>query len=146
MLVRVHAASLNIADWYSVVGRPRIARPTTGIFRPRSNRPGTDYAGSSRLSARASRSSSPGTRCLAERTVRPDATVVIAGGPRANHLLGPLGHVAGMPDMETLRELLESGHRSVVDRRFAFAEMAGDLDYQGEGHPRGKVVLDVSSG
>ena len=23
---------------------------------------------------------------------------------------------------------------------------AGALDYQGEGHPRGKVVLDVSSG
>ena len=26
VLVRVHAASLNIADWYAVVGRPRIAR------------------------------------------------------------------------------------------------------------------------
>jgi NADPH:quinone reductase-like Zn-dependent oxidoreductase len=297
VLVRVHAASLNIADWYSVVGRPRIARPTTGIFRPRSNRLGTDYAGvveavgpgvttfepgdevfggkdgayAEYVVAAVDRSITPkpanvtfdeaaavpvagltalqalrdkgglqegqkvvingasggvgtyavqiakalggnvtavckaenveiarslgadrvvdyaredftrgddrydlmidiaGTRSWREctRVLAPDATVVVVGGPRANRLLGPLGHVAGMrlgairgsrtmaffiakfnkPDMETLRELLESGQmRSVVDRRFAFAEIAGALDYQGEGHPRGKVVLDVSSG
>ena len=297
VLVRVHAASLNIADWYAVVGRPRIARPTTGIFRPRSNRLGTDYAGvveavgpgvttfepgdevfggkdgayAEYVVADVDRSITPkpasvtfeeaaavpvagltalqalrdqgqlqagqkvvingasggvgtcavqiaralggnvtavcsapnvetahslgadrvvdyatedftrreerydlmidiaGTRSWREctRVLAPDATVVVVGGPRANGLLGPLGHVAGMrlgsirgsrtmeffiakfnkPDMETLRELLESGQvRSVVDRRFAFAEIAAALDYQGEGHPRGKVVLDVSGG
>ena len=109
-----------------------------------------------------------GTRSWREcaRVLAPDATVVIVGGSRANRLLGPLGHVVGMrlgsmrgsrktaffiakfnkPDMETLRELLESGQlRSVVDRRFPFAEIADALDYQAEGHPRGKVVLDISS-
>lgn len=297
VLVRVRAASLNISDWYSVVGRPRIARPMTGIFKPRSIRLGTDYSGvveavgpgvtelspgdevfggkdgayAEYVVAAVDRSITPkpanvsfeeaaavpvagltalqalrdkgrlqdgqkvvingasggvgtyavqiakvlggnvtavcsapnveiartlgadrvvdyaqedfthgderydlmidiaGTRswrnCI--RVLAPDATVVIVGGPRSNRLLGPLAHVAGMrlgsmrgsrttaffiakfnrPDMETLRELVESGKvRSVVDRRFAFAEIANALDYQGEGHPRGKVVLDVSSG
>ena len=45
VLVHVHATSVNIADWYSVVGRPLLARPTTGVLKPRSNRIGTDYAG-----------------------------------------------------------------------------------------------------
>jgi NADPH:quinone reductase-like Zn-dependent oxidoreductase len=45
VLVRVRAASVNIADWYSVTGRPQIARPTMGLFRPKSNRLGVDYAG-----------------------------------------------------------------------------------------------------
>ena len=295
VLVRVRAASLNISDWYEVVGRPWIARPTYGLFKPKSNRIGTDYAGvvesigpgvtefslgdevfggkdgayAEFVVAAVERSITPkpanvtfqeaaavpvagltalqalrdkgrlepgqrvvingasggvgtyavqiakalggdvtavcsapnveiarslgadrvvdyakedftrgedrydlmidiaGTRSWREctRVLAPKATVVAVGGSRANRLLGPLGHVAGMrlgsirgsrtmaffvakfnkPDLETLRELLESGQvRSVVDRRFALAEITDALDYQGEGHPRGKVVLDVS--
>ena len=110
-----------------------------------------------------------GTRSWREckRVLAPDATVVVVGGPRSNRLLGPLGHVIGMrlgsiaggrtmaffiakfnrPDMATLRELLESGRlRSVVDRRLALDQIVEALDYQGQGHPRGKVVLDVSKG
>ena len=45
VLVRVHATSVNIAEWYAVVGRPWIARPTTGLRRPRDIRLGVDYAG-----------------------------------------------------------------------------------------------------
>ena len=45
VLVRVRAASINIADWYSVTGRPWIARPTTGLRKPKSNRLGVDFAG-----------------------------------------------------------------------------------------------------
>ena len=45
VLVRVRSASVNISDWYEVVGRPLIGRPTMGLFRPKSNRLGTDYAG-----------------------------------------------------------------------------------------------------
>lgn len=296
VLVRVHAAALNISDWYGVTGRPLVARPTTGMLRPRSNRLGTDYAGvveavgagvtelrpgdevfggkngayAEYVVAAVDRSLTPkpanltfeeaaavpvagltalqalrdkggleegqrvlingasggvgtfavqiakalggnvtavcsalnveiarslgadrvvdysqedftrddarydlmidiaGTRSWREcaRVLAPDATVVVVGGPRSKRLLGPLGHVVGMrlgsllggrtmaffiakfnrPDMETLRELLESGRvRSVLDRRFAFADIADALDYQGAGHPRGKVVVDVSS-
>jgi NADPH:quinone reductase-like Zn-dependent oxidoreductase len=45
VLVRVRAASLNIADWYSVTGRPWIARPSTGLRAPKETRIGVDYAG-----------------------------------------------------------------------------------------------------
>ena len=296
VLVRVRASSVNIADWYSVVGRPWVGRMQTGLRGPKSNRIGTDYAGvveavgpgvtrfaagdevfggkdgafAEYVCAREDRSITPkpanvtfeeaaaapvaaltalqairdkgnlqpgkkvlvngasggvgtyavqiatalggivtavcstrnveqahalgadrvcdysqedftrsgdrydlmidiaGTRSWREctRVLAPNATVVVVGGARANRLLGPLAHVIGMrlgslfggrktaffiakfnrPDMETLRELLESGKiRSVVDRRFPLAEIADALTHQGEGHPGGKIVIDVSA-
>jgi NADPH:quinone reductase-like Zn-dependent oxidoreductase len=45
VLVRVRCASVNIADWYEVTGRPLVTRVTRGIRTPKSNRIGTDYAG-----------------------------------------------------------------------------------------------------
>ena len=45
VLVRVRAASVNIADWYAVTGRPWIARASTGLRRPKETRIGVDYAG-----------------------------------------------------------------------------------------------------
>lgn len=45
VLVRVRAASVNIADWYAVTGRPWIARPTTGLRGPKETRIGVDYSG-----------------------------------------------------------------------------------------------------
>lgn len=43
VLVRVRAASVNVSDWYSVVGRA--ARVSMGVFRPKETRLGVDYAG-----------------------------------------------------------------------------------------------------
>ena len=45
LLVRVHACSLNMADWYEMSGRPWIARAQMGLRRPKGDRIGTDYAG-----------------------------------------------------------------------------------------------------
>jgi NADPH:quinone reductase-like Zn-dependent oxidoreductase len=45
VLVRVHAASVNIADWYGVVGKPRVGRISMGVFGPKETRLGVDYAG-----------------------------------------------------------------------------------------------------
>lgn len=45
VLVRIRAASVNISDWYEVVGRPRVGRFATGLRRPKETRLGTDYAG-----------------------------------------------------------------------------------------------------
>ena len=45
VLIRVHAASVNPADWYGVTGRPYIARPLTGLRKPKSNSVGADIAG-----------------------------------------------------------------------------------------------------
>ena len=294
VLVRVHAASVNISDWYEVVGRPLVGRVRTGLRAPRSNRIGTDYAGvvealgpgvtelavgdevfggrdgafAEYVCARVDRSITPkpgnlgfdeaaaapvagitalqaltskgglqpgqrvvihgasggvgtyavqiakalggvvtavcstrnveqasslgadrvvdytredftrdderfdlmidiaGTRSWREcaRVLTPNATVVIVGGPRANRLLGPLGHVVGMrlgslrggrktafflaqltkEDMQTLRELLEAGKvQSAISDRFPLDDIVGALQHQGEGHPRGKIVVEV---
>jgi NADPH:quinone reductase-like Zn-dependent oxidoreductase len=45
VLVRVHAASVNPADWYTMAGTPWVARPQSGLRKPRSNRLGLDLAG-----------------------------------------------------------------------------------------------------
>jgi NADPH:quinone reductase-like Zn-dependent oxidoreductase len=47
VLVRVHASSLNKADWHQLRGWPRFLRPVTrdGVLRPKSALFGTDFAG-----------------------------------------------------------------------------------------------------
>jgi NADPH:quinone reductase-like Zn-dependent oxidoreductase len=45
VLVRVRAASVNPADWYAITGTPWVVRPTAGLRKPRTNRPGLDLAG-----------------------------------------------------------------------------------------------------
>jgi len=45
VLVRVRAASVNPADWYSVAGRPYVGRAQMGLLKPKSNLLGVDYAG-----------------------------------------------------------------------------------------------------
>ena len=47
VLVRVHASSLNKADWHQLRGWPRFFRPITrdGVLRPKSALFGTDFAG-----------------------------------------------------------------------------------------------------
>jgi NADPH:quinone reductase-like Zn-dependent oxidoreductase len=107
-----------------------------------------------------------GTRPFSDlrRVLQPDATVVAVGGPRANRLLGPLGHLArsrlaavrasqklvffiaqfDKEDMETLRGLLEDGKMaSVVDSVYPLDQLAAALRHMGEGHPRGKIVVTV---
>lgn len=45
VLVRVHAAALNPADWHLVRGIPHIARLSVGLRRPSFAVPGSDFAG-----------------------------------------------------------------------------------------------------
>jgi NADPH:quinone reductase-like Zn-dependent oxidoreductase len=45
VLVRVRGCSVNQVDWYEVTGTPWIARPMTGLRRPKSGRAGHDFAG-----------------------------------------------------------------------------------------------------
>jgi NADPH:quinone reductase-like Zn-dependent oxidoreductase len=45
VLVRVRAASVNRADWYSLTGRPYVARLTMGLRGPKNLRLGGDFAG-----------------------------------------------------------------------------------------------------
>src|SRR5947207_3161637 len=107
VLVRVRAASVNRADWYELTGRPWFARPMVGLRRPKSDRVGSDFAGTVVAAGRedftrgdqcydlmidnaGNRSFSACTRVLAR-----EAIVVLVGGPMRNPLLGPLPHIVG---------------------------------------------------
>ena len=95
--------------------------------------------------------------------IAPGAKVVLLGGP-FKPLVGPLGHTVAMslgaklapcqavffiakpnaPDLDVLRELVESGKlRSVIDRRYDLDDIADAVRYLGEAHPQGKVVVTV---
>ena len=99
-----------------------------------------------------------------KRVLEPDGTLVIVGAPKGGAFLGPLSHIIRMklasigssrkaiffvakfnrPDMEVLRELIESGKVTpVVDRTYELTEIADALRYLGEGHARGKVIVRV---
>jgi NADPH:quinone reductase-like Zn-dependent oxidoreductase len=45
VLVQVRAFSVNPVDWYEVTGTPWVARPMTGLRRPKSRVTGHDFAG-----------------------------------------------------------------------------------------------------
>jgi NADPH:quinone reductase-like Zn-dependent oxidoreductase len=45
VLVRVRAASVNRADWYTMTGTPYVARAQLGFFKPKSPLIGGDFAG-----------------------------------------------------------------------------------------------------
>ncbi len=99
-----------------------------------------------------------------KRVLTPDATVVVAGAPTGNALLGPLGHIArfrlaasrssrkvvfflakfNRPDLEVLRDLIESGHvKPVVEQRYELSETADAFRYLGAGHARAKLVVTL---
>ena len=111
------------------------------------------------LDVAGSRSWSELTRVLA-----PRATVVVAGAPKGNDVVGPLSHIVGTrlaslrgsqkavnfvakfdrPGLELLRELLEGGKiQPVVERRYELMETSDALRYMGEGHARGKLVITM---
>jgi NADPH:quinone reductase-like Zn-dependent oxidoreductase len=96
------------------------------------------------------------------RVLRPEGKLVIVGSQKAgNPLIGPLGHVFrtkvlarsraaffiakfNRPDMEVLRELLESGKvKPAIERVYPFGQIADALAYMGEGHARAKLVVTV---
>jgi NADPH:quinone reductase-like Zn-dependent oxidoreductase len=45
VLVRVRASSINRGDWYGLAGKPFVARPMIGLFKPKSELFGGDFAG-----------------------------------------------------------------------------------------------------
>ena len=98
------------------------------------------------------------------RVLEPDGTLVMVGAQGGNPLIGPMGHVIrtsaasrlgrrkavffvakfNHPDMEVLRELLESGKvKALVERVYPFAEIADALTVMGEGHARAKLVVTL---
>jgi NADPH:quinone reductase-like Zn-dependent oxidoreductase len=107
-----------------------------------------------------------GSRRLSElrRVLTRDATVVLVGARMSAKGLGPLPHLVATrlaslvrsqtvtfflakvekDDLLVLQELLESGKvKPVIDRRFELSELPDALRYLGEGHARGKIVVNT---
>jgi NADPH:quinone reductase-like Zn-dependent oxidoreductase len=52
---------------------------------------------------------------------------------------------ASVPDMRVLNDLIAAGKlKPVIDRRYPLSQTADALRYLGEGHARGKIVIDVA--
>jgi NADPH:quinone reductase-like Zn-dependent oxidoreductase len=98
------------------------------------------------------------------RVLVPDGIVVIVGGPKRDPWLGPMTRVfkasvysrfvsqryaffiaeLNGEDLRHLRDLMESGRmRSVIDQRFALAELPAAMDYLEQGRSRGKNVIII---
>jgi NADPH:quinone reductase-like Zn-dependent oxidoreductase len=98
------------------------------------------------------------------RVLTPEATIVLVGARMKARGLGPLPHIAAMrlasvgrsqtvtffvakitkEDLAFMAELLATGKvKSVIDRRYELSRVPEALDYLGDGHARGKVVITV---
>jgi NADPH:quinone reductase-like Zn-dependent oxidoreductase len=95
-----------------------------------------------------------------KRALTPTGTYVTSGGTMAqlfqSMLFGPWISMTGskkmggvmmkqnLPDLITLKELLESGKvKPVIDRRYPLTEVADAIRYVEAGHARGKVVITL---
>jgi NADPH:quinone reductase-like Zn-dependent oxidoreductase len=99
-----------------------------------------------------------------EKVTKPDGVIVIVGGSKSNPWLGPISRVAwskiaghfvepklpffiaqiNKPDLELLAGWAREGKlRSVIDRRYPLEKTGAALEYLGEGHARGKVVVSL---
>jgi NADPH:quinone reductase-like Zn-dependent oxidoreductase len=90
--VRVRAASLNIADWYDVAGRPYVGRTQMGLRKPKTNRLGVDYAGTVEAVGGNVTEFRPGDEVFGGRNGAADLRidpVHSAGTDNALHRLGP---------------------------------------------------------
>jgi NADPH:quinone reductase-like Zn-dependent oxidoreductase len=99
-----------------------------------------------------------------KRVLKEEGKLVLVGGPKTNHWIGPLGHAVGLrlesmrgdreaktflakmngDDMRLFAQLLEAGTvRPAIDRRYELEAVPEALAYLGEGHARGKVVVSI---
>jgi NADPH:quinone reductase-like Zn-dependent oxidoreductase len=108
-----------------------------------------------------------GSRSWADckRVLAANAIFVIVGGPHTNRWIGPLSHIVktrlssvgasqkvvfarasfNEDDLIILRELLEAGLvKPVIDRQYELCDVSTALRYLGQGHARGKIVINVA--
>lgn len=108
----------------------------------------------------------PGNRSWSDckRVLVEGGTYVMAGGPKKNRWIGPLGIAVGRQlvsklgsrravkflaklnreDLRFLGDLVAEGRvKPVIDRRYSLDKVPDALAYLGEGHARGKIVITV---
>jgi NADPH:quinone reductase-like Zn-dependent oxidoreductase len=99
-----------------------------------------------------------------KRVLNHNARLVVVGGPKTNRWIGPLSQLVKLrlaslggsrrvvpflakinkEDLEVLQRLLEAGTVTpVIDRRYELTEVPEALRYLGDGHAKGKVVINI---
>jgi NADPH:quinone reductase-like Zn-dependent oxidoreductase len=99
-----------------------------------------------------------------KRVMKPDALMVIVGGPGSKTFWGPLRRIAHLKlfswrasqktpffvaqfkreDFDTLAAMLASGKiRSVIDSVYPFSQLPAAMEKLGEAHAQGKIVVTV---
>jgi NADPH:quinone reductase-like Zn-dependent oxidoreductase len=123
VLVRVHASSINKADWHQLRGWPRFLRPVTrgGVLRPRSPLLGSDFAGVVEAVGKDVTDLAPGDEVFGGRTGAfaeyVSATNVVRKPPNVSfEEAGTMG-IAGLTALQGLRDhgRLQPGERVLIN-------------------------------
>lgn len=174
VLVKTYASSVHYNTVAFVKGQPLIARPWTGLLKPRVRIPGNDIAGCidntrEDFSVKEQRYdlivATAGYRSIFDykRALNPGGTYLATGGSMAEIftalLPGPLISMAGskklgsvqvtqdQKDLVFLKELIEGGKvKPLIDRSYPLSEVAEAFRYFGERRTQGKVVIKVEHG
>lgn len=128
VLVRVRASSVNRVDWYDVTGTPWIARPMTGLRRPKSRLIGRDFAGTVEAVGKDVMDLQPGDDVFGGRS---------GGGSFAEYVCVPMG-VARKPANLTFEE-------AAAVPLAALTALQGLRDH-GQLQPGQKVLVNGASG
>jgi len=123
VLVRVHASSLNKADWHDLRGWPRLMRPVTrgGVLRPKSVLIGTDFAGVVEAVGKEVTDLGPGDEVFGGRhgafAEYVSATNVVRKPPNVTFEEAATMGIAGLTALQGLRDhgRLQAGGRVLVN-------------------------------
>jgi len=124
VLVRVHASSMNAADWYAMLGRPYVARVEMGLRTPKTNSIGTDFAGTVEAAGKDVTTFRPGDEVFGAKTgayaeyvcVAEDRAVVTKPANVSFEQAGAVG-IAGVTALQGLRDKahVRPGQRVVIN-------------------------------
>ena len=123
VLVRVHAGSLNKADWHQLQGRPRLLRPLmrNGLVRPKSPFLGSDFAGVVEAVGKNVTDVAPGDEVFGGRTGAfaeyVSATMVVRKPANVTFEEAATMGIAGLTALQGLRNhgKLEPGERVLIN-------------------------------
>ncbi|HNK63489.1 MAG TPA: NAD(P)-dependent alcohol dehydrogenase [Anaerolineales bacterium] len=100
-----------------------------------------------------------------KRVMKPNSNFILVGAPKGNKVLGPVARILKLkaaslgssqtavffiaqfnrPDLDTLRELIESGKvKPVVEKVYPLGKVVDAMKHLGTGHAWGKIVLKIN--
>lgn len=157
VLVRVHATTVNRTDCAIVRAKPFFMRVVTGLFQPKKQIPGTEFAGEIEVLGKNVSSLKVGDRVfgvlsadtyssqgyLAQNIFLPLITLIIkpAIGNKKTVFPFPIDIKGSMRLVKSLIE--QDKFQAVIDREFSLEQIVNAYKYVELGHKKGNVVVIV---